>query len=839
MINKPRVSPIISKLKMDAASSFISPFDLENRLKDLAVELGVAELGFQVAVEEAVHEWGRCEGKPILKDRLDAANLALFVSEQSDAADLSIQQQLHHLIGALAEVWGKNYRKHGALNIQASGAEEMLNSALMPMTNLHNVTKFSVIYVDLDNFRQINNKGSHGEGDKALRFVCAEMHKLCREYGGLAFIAGGDEFLLVLPCEQTMEVSYRLWTLKNQIGSIGFGQEGEFYVGLTAGVVRKTVEEISAGIQVVKEQCEALTKEPDEAKNKRRGTINFESVETSDEAERVTNPSEFLKLGVCLSKSRQFCEHSFEDERLNLIVQEVASLGGGELNAELIKLAVDKVLQWFGAKMITLWDERSLLARSGTPSEISDGAVAVAIVHAIAKVAVSQHAPYLGAADLAIIWSEDTQQSGVFQGDKLIWGYSGNNQSGRIEFGDYVVRGEVGQAEGVAIGVQIGFEENPKTPGGRRLPNDFLVDHVRVDVRPRTGGGLPDFWQAALAQIVAALNTSNKHTKVIVWGEKVESTELYTRLIDENIWAKDEIASLTGLPTTRVASLVKNLHKSVIKVASEEELLETLFSLYNSYTGPSVELADVQRGEEPSLQRPMVQANPLTQEEGIVCTTARVAYPLVIDTLRKTHQVRLAVDDSGQEQRELIAFKLKLTNPGLDPIPDYLMAQKDNLSAYAEKVLLSDDGVIRAELERDKQVEAYCSHLARYINRVQDPRSTRRACLVVRHLPDEQGSPKPLGLISVWSTPRFEAGIIYLDYVFVWRTVEAFIGLPYSLYGSLRLAEQLVERVALVSSVESGNIRLGELNYIALSLHIGSDQFHTRVAKQIVDKASD
>lgn len=839
MNNKPRISPIISKLKTDAASSFISPFDLENRLRELAAELGVADLGFQVAVEETVHEWGQCEGKPILKDRLDSANLALFVSEKSDAADLSIQQQLHYLISALTEVWGKNFRKHGALNIQASGAEEMLNSALMPMTNLHNVTKFSVVYFDLDNFRQVNNKGSHGEGDKALRFVCAEMHKLCREYGGLAFIAGGDEFLLVLPCEQTMEISYRLWKLKNQIGSMGFGQDSTFYVGLTAGVVRKTVDEISAGIQLVKEQCEALTKEADEAKSKRRGTINFESLGTTNEADRVTTPTEFLMLGVCISKSRQFCEHSFEDERLNLVVQEVTSLSSAQLNIDCISHAVSTVLQWFGTEMTTQWDERSLLARSGTPSEISDGAVAVAISHAIAKMVAMEKLPHDATPDLKICWCAETQKSGVVLGDSLMWGYAGKEQGGCVEFGEYVVSGTNSRAEGIAIGVQIGFDENPKTPGGRRLPGDFLVDHVRVDVRPRTGGGLPDFWQAALAQIVAGLDTSNKHTKVIIWGEEVESTELYTRLIDENIWAKDEIASLTGLPTTRVASLVQNLHSSVIKVSSEEELLETLFKLYKSYKGPSIARTNISRGEDPSLPRPMVQADPLTQEEGIVCTTARVAYPLIIDTLRKTKLARLAVDDSGQEQRELIAFKLKLKDPGLNSIPDYLIAQKDNLSAYAEKVLLSKDGIIRAELERDGQVDAYCSHLVRYINRWQEPKSTRRACLVVRHQPDDRGSPKPLGLISVWSTPRFETGTIYLDYVFVWRTVEAFIGLPYSLYGSIRLAEQLTERVASTANIEPSNIRLGELNYIALSLHLGSDQFHTRVAKQIVDKASD
>ncbi len=839
MVGKPRVSPIINKLKVDASSFFISPYDLEERLRNLATELGIAEIGFQVAVEEALHEWGKCDGKPVLKDRLDGANLALFVSEHSDAADLAVQQQLHHLIAALAEVWGRSYRKHGALNIQASGAEDMLTSALVPMANLHEVTNFSVIYIDLDNFKRVNDQGSHGEGDKALRFVCSEMHKLCRELGGLAFIAGGDEFLLVLPCEQTMDVSYRLWKLKNQVSSIGFGADRNFHVGLTAGVITKTIEEISIRISDLKESCEELTKHIGESKEKRRGTINFERIADSGEVERVTDASQFLKLGICLSKSRQFCEHSYADERLNLIVQEVASVASPTVEQKSIDTAVNNVLQWFGTKTATAWDERSLLTRSGSPSEISDGAVAVAIVHAISTVAVLKGWPDLDENCLVIAWCSVTQRCQVFYGDRPIWGQISETEGGRIEFGRYVVGGVPGQREGIAIGVQIGFDEAPKTPSGRRLPDDFLVDYVRVDVRPRTGGGLPDFWQAALAQIVAALNTTSKPTKVIVWGEKIESTGIYTRLKNKELWTNDEIANLTGLATTRVDTLAQQLYGNVTDVKDEEELLETIYQLYKEYKGPTIQISDSAIGEERSLLRPMVQANPLTQEEGIVCTTARIAYPLIIDTLRKTSHVRLATDDSGQEQRELIAFKLKLINPSEDQIPDYLLGQKENLSKYAEEVLLSDNGVIRAELERDKQVDAYCSHLAKYLSKSQNPRSTRRACLVVPHLPDDKGAPKPLGLISVWSTPRFESGTIFLDYVFVWRTVEAFIGLPYSLYGSLRMAAQLVEKVALTAGIDPTSVKLGELNYVALSLHIGSDQFHTRVAKQIVDMASD
>jgi hypothetical protein len=87
--------------------------------------------------------------------------------------------------------------------------------------------------------------------------------------------------------------------------------------------------------------------------------------------------------------------------------------------------------------------------------------------------------------------------------------------------------------------------------------------------------------------------------------------------------------------------------------------------------------------------------------------------------------------------------------------------------------------------------------------------------------------------------PEIDRNVI--DFVFVWRTVEAFIGLPYSLYGSIRLAEQLVAQVSeIVQNTPNGRPpAIGELTYIALSLHVRVNEFHRRIAKRIVDVSSD
>ena len=99
---------------------------------------------------------------------------------------------------------------------------------------------------------------------------------------------------------------------------------------------------------------------------------------------------------------------------------------------------------------------------------------------------------------------------------------------------------------------------------------------------------------------------------------------------------------------------------------------------------------------------------------------------------------------------------------------------------------------------------------------------------------------KPLGLVSVWATPRFVRGSIALEFCFVWRTVEVLVGLPYSLYGSIGLAEHIRKQIQSLLEREHIPVRLttGGITYLALSLHMRDDEFHRRIAKRIVDAAS-
>ena len=56
----------------------------------------------------------------------------------------------------------------------------------------------TLVYFDLDNFKQINDRFGHNAGDKLLKIIAQTTHKNIRETDTVARL-GGDEFALLLP----------------------------------------------------------------------------------------------------------------------------------------------------------------------------------------------------------------------------------------------------------------------------------------------------------------------------------------------------------------------------------------------------------------------------------------------------------------------------------------------------------------------------------------------------------------------------------------------------------------------------------------------------------------
>jgi len=113
--------------------------------------------------------------------------------------------------------------------------------------------------------------------------------------------------------------------------------------------------------------------------------------------------------------------------------------------------------------------------------------------------------------------------------------------------------------------------------------------------------------------------------------------------------------------------------------------------------------------------------------------------------------------------------------------------------------------------------------------------STRRAVLVVPHRLPDDGELSPLGLVSVRIAPRLRDDGPVLDASYSWRTVEALVGLPYSLYGSIMFAQELAAQIATrLPTAVARTMRIGTISFIAQSLHLFTDPYAQRIARQVI-----
>jgi len=229
----------------------------------------------------------------------------------------------------------------------------------------------------------------------------------------------------------------------------------------------------------------------------------------------------------------------------------------------------------------------------------------------------------------------------------------------------------------------------------------------------------------------------------------------------------------------------------------------------------------------------------LMREDGCRVKTVAEAYPVVLEIARQINEEAQIKDQAGLYLKELIDFKVYLTNPEQDIIPTHFEGDKDTFHKYFEKEFLGPKGLFSQRLKEKGQLEAVLNHLANVISATEKQFATRRAVLVVPHEVKEGEDLTPLGLISIRIIPRFIDNRIILYYSFTWRTVEASIGFPYSIYGSVQYCRYLTEEIKKrVSSELASRIEMGEVSYVAHSLHFFMDDYGQNIARRIVEDAS-
>lgn len=139
----------------------------------------------------------------------------------------------------------------------------------------------ALLYLDLDQFKLVNDTCGHDAGDRLLSELSATMSRTLRSRDTLARI-GGDEFGVLLEGAGTAEAALVAEKIRSAVAEFRFAFDNKtFHVGVSIGVVMINAQAGDAKqvLSLADMACYA-------AKEKGRNTVEFASLEDQDLSER-------------------------------------------------------------------------------------------------------------------------------------------------------------------------------------------------------------------------------------------------------------------------------------------------------------------------------------------------------------------------------------------------------------------------------------------------------------------------------------------------------------------------------------------------------------------------
>jgi diguanylate cyclase (GGDEF)-like protein len=108
---------------------------------------------------------------------------------------------------------------------------------------------FSLVYIDLDNFKTVNDRFGHDKGDEVLKMISSGIKKNVRPYDKVARM-GGDEFLILFPETGACDVDSIVKQIKLSFEELAVIEDVR--VTISAGVMtfEKTPDSLDEAIAV-------------------------------------------------------------------------------------------------------------------------------------------------------------------------------------------------------------------------------------------------------------------------------------------------------------------------------------------------------------------------------------------------------------------------------------------------------------------------------------------------------------------------------------------------------------------------------------------------------------
>jgi diguanylate cyclase (GGDEF)-like protein len=153
----------------------------------------------------------------------EQAHAYYYISSPLSLSQREILFQLHDLFGKQV----KHAVSHSRMKSMATkdGLTELGNRIAFEQAMIRQRSwaqrrdePFSLLVLDLDNFKQVNDTFGHSEGDRVLAHVASRLVNVLRNEDE-PFRYGGDEFCCILDCQTEQQLSCAAERIKASIGS--------------------------------------------------------------------------------------------------------------------------------------------------------------------------------------------------------------------------------------------------------------------------------------------------------------------------------------------------------------------------------------------------------------------------------------------------------------------------------------------------------------------------------------------------------------------------------------------------------------------------------------------
>jgi len=674
------------------------------------------------------------------------------------------------------------------------------------------------VMMDLDHFKDVNSNYDYTTGSKVISQFSRVLFKAIK---GRAILIHehGDEFDMLFAFENSVQILDLMHSVYRDVKQHVFSDAEDVNLTMAIGTWLIDSEEL-IDFRCIREKAENAYHPKKKNETKQRNSIRI--------AKNNNLPAygdNLLETGMLRILGNIYNNQLFHNVYLDYIPYLISNMS----SLSNVQLEVTEYLQWINPQYgnglrVTIpcenWD---------TSVDISYIDIGFAVLQGILR--------NENINGKSISFQVKEHDVIIMLEDETILHYSHESIQGTFEWKqkEYYKISEGVETKKTVL-VQAGYATKIK------LPEDIFYRIVRVDARPFLGGGLPDLWAATLSALINSMNDNSNFNDIVIYGDvqNIKNVMEYLKTIKQ--WSEERIRYIskkTYKAEGDILKFQKQFGDHIQEYIEEEELVRHLYDNQKDV----MKINQREKVNYNEKKRFMVRTLPyeklqLEITDGCRTDTISHAFPIALEILRNRYDAEKEItDQAGRKLLELTDFKILLENPKNEKLPEYYLYDEKILDDYYRDVFEKEDGLFRVRLEKNNQIEEMIKHVVSTIGR-EKAHATRRAILVVQNEIQNEGNYSPLGLVSIWLAPRFVEQKVVIDYSYTWRTVEAIVGLPLSMYASVKFAEDITEKIAVQVTDKLYEVEMGQVSYIAHSLHMFTDEESMNIVRGIINEVS-